>query len=372
FEVGTDVPDEHGIIFTLEATDGIDTWISNFSIMAHAPVLEFAGFYINDTMQGNGNLRWDPGETVDIFITIENNGSSNSFDVFGELLTGDPYITINEPGALSYGDILIGSSAEQSFNATASPNTPQSYFVTFTINITAYGGLTGSNSFDIQIGGYLIEEYFDTWLPEDWSVTSTSGQINWGQGTGSNAGGTPPEAQFSWSPSTTAVQRLISLPVNTTGAATLELEFNHCVNHYSGTYELRVETTSDGGNTWNVVQTWPAQNLSATTEQLIIDNNDVGSPTFQVAWVFDGYSWNINYWYVDNVILGAGAAPCGYIEGIVTLLGGSGNVEDVIVNAGGVTTNPDALGEYTLEVMPGIYDVTAELAGYISQTITEV
>ncbi|MCK4312665.1 MAG: T9SS type A sorting domain-containing protein [Candidatus Cloacimonetes bacterium] len=369
FEVANNVPDEHGILFTLEATDGIDTWISNFLITAHAPLLEFVGFYIDDTASGNGDYMWDPGETVDIIVTLINNGSSNAFNVMGELITIDPFVTLNTTGAQPYGDLTFGNTAEQSFNATSDINTPDAHLASFNINITADLGITGSGSFEVQIGGYLIEEYFNSWLPDGWTTT---GGTNWGSGSGNYGGGTPPEAEFDWYPSTTATQRLISLPVNTTGSATLELEFKHSVNHYNGTYELRVETTSDGGNTWNVVQTWPAQNLPATTENLIIDNDDVGSSTFQVAWVFDGYSWNINYWYVDDVILGGGAVPCGYIEGMVTLVGGTGNVEDVIVNAGGITTNPDASGEYTLEVVPGTYDVTAELAGYISQTISGV
>ncbi|MCD4796456.1 MAG: carboxypeptidase-like regulatory domain-containing protein, partial [Candidatus Cloacimonetes bacterium] len=364
------VPDEHVILFTLEATDGSNTWISNFSITAHAPVLEFGGFNIDDTMQGNGNFHWDPGETVDIIITISNTGSSVAFNVSGELLTEDPYVTINETGAISYGDIPGYSSSEQPFNATADLNTPQSHFVTLNINFTASGGISESEFFDIQIGGYLIEEYFDTWLPMDWSATSSSGQINWVQGTGCNAGGTPPEAQFHWAPITFAVQRLISKPVNTTGMDELVLEFKHCIDHFESTYQLRLETTSDSGSTWNVVQTWPAQDLSSTTEQIILDDNNVGSPNFQLAWVFEGNSWNINYWYIDDVILGE-VIP-GYIEGTVTLDGGSGNVQNVIVTAGDVTTNPDEFGEYSLELNPGSYDVTAELGNYISQTITGI
>ncbi|MCK4312230.1 MAG: carboxypeptidase regulatory-like domain-containing protein, partial [Candidatus Cloacimonetes bacterium] len=370
FDVANDIPDGHYVLFDVSATDGTDVWESSFSIEAHAPVLEFYEFLIDDTFSGNGDYMWDPGETVDIVVTLANNGSSDAFNVFGELTTSDPYVTLNTTGAQPYGDMIFGNTAEQSFNATSDENTPEAHMVEFIIDITADQGITGSGTFETQIGGYLIEEYFDSWLPAGWTTT---GGTNWGSGSGNNAGGTPPEAQFSWSPSTTATQRLISLPVNTTGSATLELEFKHMVDHYGGTYQLRVETTSDGGSTWNIVQTWPAQNLSATIEELIIDNNDVGSSTFQVAWVFDGYSWNINYWYVDDVILGGGTSSIvGTIAGHVTLTGGSGNVQDVLVSAGGFSTNPYASGDYAFQVPPGTYDVTAELPGYIPQTVTGV
>ena len=372
FEVGTDVPDGHGILFDIEATDGTDVWTSSFSIIAYAPVLEFAGFIIDDTAQGNGDYFWDAGETVDIQITIENIGSSDAVDVLGQLFSSDPYITINTAGTLNYGNIEEGTSVEQSFNVTSSPNTPQAHIAAFNFNISAWGGITGTGSFEAQIGGYLIEEHFENWPPTDWQITSSSGQVNWQQGNNNNAGGTPPEAEFYWSPSTTAVQHLISKTVNTTGSSTMELEFKHMVDHYSGNYILRIETTSDGGNTWNIVTSYPASSMAATTELLTIDNNDVGSPTFQIAWVFDGNSYNINSWYIDDVFLTGGGVAPGYITGLITLVGGTGNVEDVIVEAGGTTTNPNPFGGYSLEVIPGTYDVIASLAEYIPQTITGV
>ena len=153
------------------------------------------------------------------------------------------------------------------------------------------------------LGEIIIDEDFGgTFPPDGWTTYSSSGQINWQQGTGNYAGGTEPEAEFYWSPSTTAVQRLISLPVNTVGATSLDLEFIHTNNDFSGDYAIRLETSSDGNN-WNIVTTFPSSDFTAVQEQITIMNPDVGSPTFRVAWVFDGNSFNINHWYVDNVVL---------------------------------------------------------------------
>ncbi len=55
----------------------------------------------------------------------------------------------------------------------------------------------------------------------------------------------------------------------------------------------------------------------------------------------------------------------GWIEGIVSLEGGAGNVEEVIVTAGSVSANPDATGFYSIGIAPGTYDVTATLDDYI-------
>jgi hypothetical protein len=61
-----------------------------------------------------------------------------------------------------------------------------------------------------------------------------------------------------------------------------------------------------------------------------------------------------------------------FIEGIVSLEGGTGNVEEVIVTAGSVSANPDTTGFYSIGIAPGTYDVTASLDGYESETVENV
>ena len=62
----------------------------------------------------------------------------------------------------------------------------------------------------------------------------------------------------------------------------------------------------------------------------------------------------------------------GTISGTVQIIDGLGNVEDVVIEAGGETANPLANGTYFIELVPGTYDVTATLAGYGSETIEDV
>ncbi len=58
----------------------------------------------------------------------------------------------------------------------------------------------------------------------------------------------------------------------------------------------------------------------------------------------------------------------------MTLNGGTGNVTQAVVSAGGgvATTSPNAAGFYTLDLPAGNYDVTASLSGYSPQTQTGV
>ncbi|MCF7793352.1 MAG: T9SS type A sorting domain-containing protein [Candidatus Cloacimonetes bacterium] len=80
---------------------------------------------------------------------------------------------------------------------------------------------------------------------------------------------------------------------------------------------------------------------------------------FLVAWED---SRNANQYYdIYGLIVEGVAVDPGFVEGIVTLSGGTGNVEDVMISTGTTTTNPDASGFYQLELLPGNYILTAEM-----------
>ena len=143
--VGYDVPNEHNILFGFEATDGTDIWTGSFVIQAHAPVLEFVTFEIS----GNGTI--DPGETADITIFVKNSGSADAYNAIGELLSSDPYVTINTDPQ-SYGNIAPENIAEQVFSITADAGTPTGHLADFDFNVEADHDITASGNFSIVIG----------------------------------------------------------------------------------------------------------------------------------------------------------------------------------------------------------------------------
>ncbi|RLC47225.1 MAG: hypothetical protein DRI23_11570, partial [Candidatus Cloacimonadota bacterium] len=367
FSVAEDIPDGHYILFSVNVVSGTTTWESSFSIDSHAPNLTFLEFLVNDTVSGNGDYMWDPGETVDIYVSLENGGSSDAYNVESILTTVDPYITLNTTAAQTIGDIVAGNVAEAVFNATSDINTPEAHLAQFIVDFTADLGIVGSGSFETQIGGYLIEEYFETFPPEGWT---TAGGTNWGGNSSNYAGGVSPEAQFYWNPSTTATQRMISQVINTTGNASLSLSFQHMVDDYGGGYSLKVQTTSDGTN-WNDV--WsinPNGNVGPELQELEVETPDVGSSTFQIAWVFDGNSYQIDNWYVDDIILGGGAtAVFGTVAGFVTDSTTGLAIEGA--NISGMSVS-GADGSYSLDITPGIYDFTCIAEDYYELTIEDV
>jgi len=74
----------------------------------------------------------------------------------------------------------------------------------------------------------------------------------------------------------------------------------------------------------------------------------------------------------SDVDLTLQALPTGYISGHVVLLEGTGDVTEVAVSAGYHTVNPDANGDYFMEIEIGTYDVTASLEGYTPETVSNV
>lgn len=358
------IPDGEVVMFEVNAV-GQESWASSFSITLHAPVLEYAGLVIDDSA-GNGNGRLDPGETANFVITLMNSGSSTIMEVMGELISADPLITISNTSA-NFGGLAPDETSSQNYTVSASSSISGGYMAAFDFAANTTYNYGVQNSFETQIGGYLIDEEFSTFPPEGWTI---EGGENWVAGAESSAGGTAPEAKFYWSPSLDGIQRLISDVVNTSGTTSLELEFKHAIDDYDGSgYEMRVETTSDG-TTWNTINTYSPADLAAVTENFTLENEDVGSATFQLAFTFDGNSYNVNSWTVDDVILGSGDAPqFSQISGTVTLDVEEIDVTQVTISTGTLSTNPDASGYYSFSVNPGTYDVQAQLPGYF--TISE-
>ncbi len=168
--------------------------------------------------------------------------------------------------------------------------------------------LSAQNYFNVDFSG--------TFPPAGWTIDAHSG--NWSAHGSNNAGCTAPEAMFNYSPTFTGDSRLISPTIDLTGVTSLYVQFNHMVDHYTSPYTVGVATRSGGGS-WNVV--WsvsPSASIPATQEIVNINNSDLGASDFQICWFFSGYSYNINYWYVDDVSLFTPLAHDAMVKSILT------------------------------------------------------
>jgi hypothetical protein len=152
----------------------------------------------------------------------------------------------------------------------------------------------------------LIGEDFDgsEFPPGDWFRAGANDGENWTTPEESlcSIWVDPGSACFYWSPSTEGTQRLITPQLNTEDAGQVFVQFTHLIDAFTpGEFNVRLETTGDGGETWTTVKEFPAQTVGPIDEMIAIDNEDVGSDEFHVAWTFEGDSFNINTWGVDDV-----------------------------------------------------------------------
>ncbi len=149
--IAEDTPDGYSGMLEIEFTDASKaSWVSNMSIVLHAPVMDLGEFTILD-VTGNNNGKIDPGETVNLAIQVVNDGSSDAYNVTGQLSCTDPYITINV-GNQPYGNIDAGQMVEKVFSVSANISTPAGHQVTFALALTGDLSLTASGSFDLVVG----------------------------------------------------------------------------------------------------------------------------------------------------------------------------------------------------------------------------
>jgi hypothetical protein len=138
--------------------------------------------------------------------------------------------------------------------------------------------------------------------PAGWTIDAHA--ANWSNVTTQNAGGTAPEARFFYSPSFNEASRLISPEINTNGFTSLTLSFRHFLDDYSGTaYSLGVATRASNGpwnNAWTVS---PTGDIGPELKVIEITTNDVGSANFQFCIFFNGNSYNLDNWFIDEIQL---------------------------------------------------------------------
>ncbi|MGB3479655.1 MAG: C25 family cysteine peptidase [bacterium] len=131
FTVVHSCPNRHHINFDLICKDINDsTWVSSFAQMVYAPELLFDGVRVNG---GNGNNIVDPGETLEVIVTLGNQGDAPADSVKAVLYSQEFDIDIIDSLGW-FGHIGIDSLADNGFDPfviTVGPNTPIGTVINF-------------------------------------------------------------------------------------------------------------------------------------------------------------------------------------------------------------------------------------------------
>jgi PKD repeat protein len=150
YTVADNIPDHEMVSIEVIATSGTDNWISYISIEAHAPVIEYIDFTLDDPA-GNNNGKFDPGETVELTVLIENSGSSDALNVVGTMEETDPFVVVNTT-QMDFGNISGGAQATAVYSVTAAMNTPAGHLAELNLILNADLGITASGEVKVVIG----------------------------------------------------------------------------------------------------------------------------------------------------------------------------------------------------------------------------
>ena len=164
FTISDEVPNKTPIEFLITIASGDDSYENHIIMKAYAPVFEIGDVLIRE-INGNGNGRLDPGETVQLKFPITNKGNADSHvtdatitidNVFMQLIT-EPTITFDAIAAdeISYAnfEIYVGAA-------------PSGFAADYSLDV-ASGVYTASKSFMSKIG--LNVEDFELGLdPQMW------------------------------------------------------------------------------------------------------------------------------------------------------------------------------------------------------------
>ena len=145
--------------------------------------IELGNIEITDPT-GNNNGRIDPGETVDINISLLNAGVYEVTDLIVDYTTTDPYTTVNS-GSLNYSDIPAGETAEADMNISVDGNTPIGHVIVGVLTVECESnGETYNYEFDITFKvGLNVEDFESGGFSEfdwefggdaDWTISQTN------------------------------------------------------------------------------------------------------------------------------------------------------------------------------------------------------
>jgi len=194
----------------------------------------------------------------------------------------------------------------------------------------------------VTYGQTFIWEGFDSGQmpPAGWTLDGFASQ--WSISNSANAGGAPPEAMFTYV-SGNSTSRFISPACDLTGLTAVKLSFKHYYDWYSNPApKVGVATRSGGGGWTSVWEILPTGNVGPQQIDLDITNSDVGASDFQFCFYITGNFYNIDYWYLDNILLFNPLNLDGALTSITTptFIGGPIPVTGTVMNMG-LTTITD-------------------------------
>ena len=173
-QVHADVPAFHKAVIQLSFIINNDTNTIRYPITLHAPELVVKGLRIDDSSRGNDNGKLDFAETVDIVVTVSNQGNATTKAGRVKIYCSDERLQLDTIRAAT-DPIEVGGTQEVRFTATLNPSViePTLFRVHTDYKVDHYNTL---KLFYIKVGAIA-----ETWESGDFTSFSwdTTGNYPW-------------------------------------------------------------------------------------------------------------------------------------------------------------------------------------------------
>jgi hypothetical protein len=152
FSLSPQTPGDISILFSMDINATGNSWIDALVIDVSGPMLDYDHYTIT-----SGNNILDPGETADMYITLNNIGNLPAYNVAATITCSDPRITIVD-GYGTFGTIYqmgTGSNNINNYEITADSQILPGSQIPVSLSITADNFVT-STAFLLEIGTISI------------------------------------------------------------------------------------------------------------------------------------------------------------------------------------------------------------------------
>ncbi|MDA3813636.1 MAG: lamin tail domain-containing protein, partial [Candidatus Cloacimonetes bacterium] len=219
--------------------------------------------------------------------------------------------------------------------------------------------------------GQVLTEGFETWPPAGWTLESAT-EDQWVQDDGTDHG---PDAAYAgtyaamynnydYSSGTTGSMTTPAFDVSTVPNAQVSFYWwNDDSSYNPATIEILSSTDGTNFTSIEILEVYASAGWMLYANPIAADVTHI-----QLIATSD---YGLDNTFVDEFVIGEGFVY-GTVAGTVTLDGGTGNVEEVVVTAGAETTNPAADGTYSMEIVTGTYELAAALEFYETATVADV
>lgn len=166
------------------------------------------------------------------------------------------------------------------------------------------GGPFWSFRTELSPGTLFIEPFPNL---ANWTPVGPLGLTNWTANSSNNAGGqSGPECRLSWTPQFNGQSYLKSINITAPGSTQVDLIFKHYLDWYANpSGVMGIAVTYDDGATYTPL--WqlnnPTGNVGPETIATSFTTPASETVNLKLALFFNGNSFNIDYWYVDDIEL---------------------------------------------------------------------